>query len=116
LASFTCNRSLIGEGNNLPALCNIRQRIHLEIGNSTCQIHLIGEHYYNQLDENDHQHVWLADAEVSYIKDKWRFSMSLCNLFNQKEYRYTTYSSIQQYTSWIKMRPREILVSIQYQL
>lgn len=116
LASLTCNRSLIGESNNLPALWNIRQRIHLEIGNSTYQIRLTGEHYYNQLDENYHQHVWLADAEVSYIKDKWRFSMSLCNLFNQKEYRYTTYSAIQQYSSWIKMRPREILVSIQYQL
>lgn len=116
LASLTCNRSLIGENNNLPALWNIRQRIYLEIGNSTYQIRLTGEHYYNQLDENHHQHVWLADAEASYIKDKWRFSMTLCNLFNQKEYRYTTYSAIQQYTSWIKMRPREILVSIQYQL
>lgn len=116
LASLTCNRSLIGEGNNLPALWNIRQRIYLEIGNSTYQIRLTGEHYYNQLDENHHQHVWLADAEASYIKDKWRFSMSLCNLFNQKEYRHTTYSAIQRYTSWIKMRPREILVSIQYQL
>lgn len=116
LASLTCNRSLIGESNNLPALWNIRQRIYLEIGNSTYQIRLTGEHYYNQLDENHHQHVWLADAEASYIKDKWRFSMSLCNLFNQKEYRHTTYSAIQQYTSWIKMRPREILVSIQYQL
>lgn len=116
LASLTCNRSLIGEGNNLPALWNIRQRIYLEIGNSTYQIRLTGEHYYNQLDENHHQHIWLADAEVSCIKDKWRFSMGLCNLFNQKEYRYTTYSAIQQYTSWIKMRPREILVSIQYQL
>lgn len=116
LASLTCNRSLIGENNNLPALWNIRQQIYLEIGNSTYQIRLTGEHYYNQLDENHHQHVWLADAEASYIKDKWRFSMSLCNLFNQKEYRHTTYSAIQQYTSWIKMRPREILVSIQYQL
>lgn len=116
LASLTCNRSLIGENNNLPALWNIRQQIYLEIGNSTYQIRLTGEHYYNQLDENHHQHVWLADAEASYIKNKWRFSMSLCNLFNQKEYRYTTYSAIQQYTSWIKMRPREILVSIQYQL
>lgn len=116
LASLTCNRSLIGRNNNLPALWNIRQQIYLEIGNSTYQIRLTGEHYYNQLDENHHQHVWLADAETSYIKNKWRFSMSLCNLFNQKEYRYTTYSAIQQYTSWIKMRPREILVSIQYQL
>lgn len=116
LASLTCNRSFIGENNNLPALWNIRQQIYLEIGNSTYQIRLTGEHYYNQLDENHHQHVWLADAETSYIKNKWRFSMSLCNLFNQKEYRYTTYSAIQQYTSWIKMRPREILVSIQYQL
>lgn len=116
LASLTCNRSLIGRNNNLPALWNIRQQIYLEIGNSTYQIRLTGEHYYNQLDENHHQHVWLADAEASYIKDKWRFSMTLCNLFNQKEYRYTTYSAIQQYTSWIKMRPREILVSIQYQL
>lgn len=116
LASLTCNRSLIGRNNNLPALWNIRQQIYLEIGNSTYQIRLTGEHYYNQLDENHHQHVWLADAETSYIKNKWRLSMSLCNLFNQKEYRYTTYSAIQQYTSWIKMRPREILVSIQYQL
>lgn len=116
LASLTCNRSLIERNNNLPALWNIRQQIYLEIGNSTYQIRLTGEHYYNQLDENHHQHVWLADAETSYIKNKWRFSMSLCNLFNQKEYRYTTYSAIQQYTSWIKMRPREILVSIQYQL
>ena len=116
LASFTCNRSLIGEGNSLPALWDIRQKINLEIGNRTLLVRLIGEHYYNQLDENHHQQVWLADAEALYIKDKWRFSMSLCNLFNQKEYRYTTYSTIQQYTSWIKMRPREILVSIQYQL
>lgn len=116
LASLTYNRSFIGENNNLPALWNIRQQIYLEIGNSTYQIRLTGEHYYNQLDENHHQHVWLADAEASYIKDKWLFSMSLCNLFNQKEYRHTTYSAIQQYTSWIKMRPREILVSIQYQL
>lgn len=116
LASFTCNRSLIGEGNSLPVLWDIRQRIHLEIGNSTYQVRLSGEHYYNQLDKNHHQHVWLADAEASYIKDKWRFSINLCNLFNQKEYRYTTYSTIQQYTSWIKMRPREILVSVQHQL
>ena len=116
LATLTCNRSRIGEGNSLPALWDIRQKINIEIGNRTFLVRLIGEHYYNQLDENHHQHVWLADAEASYIKDKWRFSMSLCNLFNQKEYRYTTYSAIQQYTSWIKMRPREILVSIQYQL
>lgn len=57
LASLTCNRSLIGESNNLPALWNIRQRIYLEIGNSTYQIRLTGEHYYNQLDEYHHQHV-----------------------------------------------------------
>ena len=68
LASLTCNRSLIGRNNNLPALWNIRQQIYLEIGNSTYQIRLTGEHYYNQLDENHHQHVWLADAETSYIK------------------------------------------------
>lgn len=46
LASLTCNRSLIGGNNNLPALWNIRQQIYLEIGNSTYQIRLTGEHYY----------------------------------------------------------------------
>lgn len=116
LATLTCNHSIIGEGNHLPALWDIRQKINFEIGNRTFSIRLSGEHYYNQLDEDSRQHVWLADAGASYIKDKWRFSMSLCNLFNQKEYRYTTYSAVQQYTSWIKMRPREILFSVQYQL
>ena len=34
---------------------------------------------------------------------------------NKKEYSYTLYSAVQSSTSWIKLRPREYLLSIQYQ-
>ncbi len=115
-ATFACNRSCVGAGDELPVLWNIRQKLNLGLGNRTFSIRLIGEHYYNQLDQNNRQHVWMADAEASCIYGKWRFSAYLHNLFNQKEYCYTTYSAVQQYTSWIKIRPREFLVSVQYQL
>lgn len=115
-ARLTNRYSVIDRNKDLPSLWDIRQKINLGIGNRLFHIQLIGEHYYNQLNKENHQHVWLTDVEVSYTHGKWRFCANLRNLLNQKEYRYTTYSAIQQYTSRIKMRPREFIISAQYQL
>ena len=50
-----------------------------------------------------------------YNTGKWRWTAGLTNLFNQKEYRQTTYSDIRSHASWMKIRPREMMVSVQYQ-
>ena len=100
---------------SLPTLWSIRQRLSLGIGNDTWNMNLKGEHYRNELSPDEHKDTWLADIALHYNVGKWRWTVSLNNLFNQKEYRYTTYSDIRSYTSWMKMRPRETMISIQYQ-
>lgn len=111
-ANFNQSRTCINTP--LPALWDIQQRLSLNIGNDTWNIHLRGEHYYNEVSKDEHKNLWLADVGLQYNTSKWRWSASLNNIFNQEEYRYTTYSDIRSYTSWIKMRPREYLVSVQY--
>ncbi len=100
---------------SLPALWDIQQSLTLHIGNDTWNVNLNGEHYRNELSANEYKDTWLADVSIQYHTGKWRWLASFNNLFNQKEYRYTTYSDIRSYTSWIKMRPREVMVSLQYQ-
>ena len=72
---------------------------------------------------------WTLDAQVGmnfffyendatatrYKTRKWRVEASLSNLFNKKEYAYTTYSSTQSYTSRLNIRPREVMVTAGYQ-
>ncbi|MBQ3189980.1 MAG: TonB-dependent receptor [Bacteroides sp] len=112
-STLTKNNTRISSS-SLPALWEIQQRLSLNIGNNVCNLNLSGEHYYNELSVNESKSMWLADIALQYNLDKWRWTVNLNNLFNQKEYRYTTYSDIKSRTSWIKMRPREYLVTLQY--
>lgn len=108
------NRSQTRITTSLPALWDVQQRLSLNIGNDVWNLNVGGEHYYNELSATDSQHTWLADVGIQYNVGKWRWKATLSNLFNRKEYRYTTYSDVRSYTSWMKMRPREVLVSVQY--
>ena len=111
----TLTRSETRISTSLPALWNVRQRLSFSIGTDDLNLSLNGEHYYNELSADDSQSTWLADASLQYNVGKWRWTVSLNNLFDRSAYRYTTYSDVRSRTSWIKMRPREFLVSLQYQ-
>ena len=108
------NRSQTHITTTLPALWEVQQHLSFDIGNEEWNLTLGGEHYYNELSDTESKNTWLADASLQHSFGKWKLIASLHNLFNQKEYRYTTYSDVRSYTSWIKMRPREVLVSMQY--
>ena len=111
-ATLTRSETLIST--SLPALWEAQQRLSINLGNDDWNLSLSGEHYYNELSADESKNTWLADISLQYNIGKWRWTANLTNLFNQEEYRYTTYSDIQSRTSWIKMRPRELLVSVQY--
>lgn len=110
----TLTRSETRINTSLPALWEVQQRLSINIGNDDWNLSLGGEHYYNELSADESKSTWLADVALQYNIGKWRWTASLTNLFDQKEYRYTTYSEINSRTSWIKIRPRECLVSVQY--
>ena len=111
----TLTRSETRISTPLPALWEVQQRLSLSIGNEDFNLNLNGEHYYNELSVDESKSTWLADAGIQYNVGKCRWTLSLNNLFNQEEFRYTTYSDVRSFTSWMKIRPRECVVSLQYQ-
>ena len=111
----TLTRSETRISTYLPALWEVQQRLSLSIGNEDFNLNLNGEHYYNELSADESKNTWLADAGIQYNVGKCRWTLSLNNLFNQEEFRYTTYSDVRSFTSWMKIRPRECVVSLQYQ-
>lgn len=114
-AAISCGISQIGDNTHLSPLWNVSQHLTLSLGFKDMAFQLSGEHFYNELNASQHLNTWLADASLVYKPKQWRFAASITNLFHKKEYTYTVYSAVQSNTSWIKLRPREFLLTVQYQ-
>lgn len=114
-ANISYNASQIGADTHLDPLWNISQRFTMNWGFNKTEIQLSGEHYYNDLSGTQHLNTWLADASVIYKIKKWRLMASVTNLLDKKQYIYTLYSNVESYTSWMNLRPREYLFTMQYQ-
>lgn len=114
-ATVSCGVSGIGEDTRLDPLWDVAQRLTLSLGFHDTDFRLSGEHFYNDLSKDRHLNTWLADVSLIHKAGKWRFTASAMNLFNKEQYRYTLYSTVQSYTSWVKLRSREFMVSVQYQ-
>ncbi len=104
-ATVSCVGGGIGEDTSLDPLWEVAQRLTLSLEFHDTEFRLSGEHFYNDLSKNQHLNIWLADVSLIHKVGKWRFAASAINLFNKEQYRYTLYSAVQSYTSWIKLRP-----------
>lgn len=107
--------SKIGTDTRLTPLLDFVQRLRLTFSMGRVDFCLSGEHYSNDLGGGTHLNTVFADASLIYKKGKWRLEASLNNLFNKKEYAYTTYSATQSYTSRLNIRPREAMATVNYQ-
>lgn len=107
--------SKIGDNARLAPLLDFVQRLHLTFSIGHVNIRLSGEHYRNDLNSDTHLNTLFADASLIYRTGKWRLEGSLNNLFDKKEYAYTTYSATQSYTSRLNIRPREFVMTAGYQ-
>lgn len=107
--------SKIGSDTHLTPLLDFVQRLRLTFSIGQVDLRLSGEHYRNDLGEGTHLNTVFADASFIYKTKRWRFEANLNNLFNKKEYAYTTYSATQSYTSRLNIRPREAMITANYQ-
>ncbi|MDR1879850.1 MAG: TonB-dependent receptor [Tannerellaceae bacterium] len=98
----------------LAPLWNVTQRLQLFYELSGVALSLLAEHYRNDVGKGQPVHAFFADLSLSWRWRRWQFGLSATNLFDRRQYRYTEYSSIQSYTSWIHIRGRECLFSARY--
>ena len=75
--------------------------------------HISGEHYRNELTDDQFKNVFLLDTKVIFkLNKRLELSASLSNIFNQRTYNYTTYNQLTSFESQRWLRGRELLISI----
>lgn len=112
---FSFNRSKTG--NELTkTLADWIQRLTLISTIRNVDISLSGVLYHNEIQNSPSVNTLLADAKVTWRIKKVRLSASLRNIFNKKTYEETTYSGIGIFANRYWLRPRELMVNIQFSL
>jgi hypothetical protein len=106
--------STIGHDTRLAPLWNMVQKATVSYDLFPFGIDLSAEHYYNDISPNKPVSVFFADLSFRLKHGDWQFEASATNLFDQQQYRYTEYTSLQSYTSRIFIRGRELLIAARY--
>lgn len=75
--------------------------------------HISGEHYRNELADNDYKNVLLLDTKVVYkLTKRLELSASLTNIFDERTYDYKSYNELSTFESRRWLRGRELLITI----
>lgn len=96
------------------SLFNWRQSVSATATISHVDLSFSLVHYHNELQEGSHLNTLLGDASAVWRMKKLRLSAELRNLFNKKNYMETIYSGISTLTDSYYLRPRELMISVQY--
>ena len=101
-------------GTNASWLGNMENELLLNImPHRKWEWHISGEHYRNELTDDQFKNVFLLDTKVKYkLNKRLELSASLSNIFNQRTYNYTTYNQLTSFESQRWLRGRELLISI----
>ena len=77
------------------------------------QIKLIGDHFRNQISDNQHKNLYLADLSSSYtFSNGVELSFTALNLFDQRTYGYTINESLLRTSKEYQLRARMIMASV----
>ncbi len=113
--SFSFNRSKTEEEwSRTLADWTQRQTLISTIGN--VDLSVSGVLYHNELQGSPSVNTLLADAKLTWRIGKVRLSATLRNLFNKHTYAETTYSGVGIFTNRYWLRPRELMVKVQFSL
>lgn len=77
------------------------------------QIKIVGDHFCNQVAENQHKNLYLADASTSYsLKNGIELTLWVLNLFDQRTYGYTINENLSRMSKEYQLRARTIIGSV----
>jgi len=114
LATIRYGVSKIGEDTRLTPLWNVVQKLQLSYELSPWTIKLSTDHYHNDVSSSKSIDKFFIDLSLRWKYGSWQLEAYSNNLLNNKQYRYTEYTSNQSYTSWIDIRGREFILAAKY--
>lgn len=104
----------IGNDTKLQPLWNIVQKMNLSYDFTFVELAVTADHYYNDVSREQGKNTCLVDASLQRKSGRWQITLTANNLLNKNQYRYTQYTEIQSYTSWVNIRGRELLAAVRY--
>lgn len=113
--TFTVNNSH-SAATSLGTLFDHVQRLTLISTINKVDLSVSGIYYHNELNGSPAVNTLLANARVTWRMKRLRLTAELRNVFNKKAYAETSYSGIGIFTNSYELRPRELMVSAQFNL
>ena len=97
---------------------NLEQQLQVTLTpHRQLQIQLSGVHFYNQIQEKLHKHLFLADVQLTYtFTSGVELSLIGHNLFNQASYSYTSYGTLTTTSQNYHIRPRDLILGLFFRL
>lgn len=114
--TFLYGASRIGSSTRLTPLWNIAQKLQLSYSFFPVDVAYSVEHYHNDVSRNKSVNMLLSTISFRWKIGGWQVNGGVANLFDKKQYGYTQYTSVESYTSWVKIRGREFYVSLRIPL
>ncbi len=111
--TFSLSRSEAG-ADAANSLFNWTQRLSLTSTLGHVDATLGGIFYHNDLMNAPAVNTLLVDASIVWRLRRVRIKAELRNIFNKKDYSTTTYSGVGVFTNSYSLRPRELVVSVQF--
>jgi hypothetical protein len=101
-----------------PFMRNLKQNFTYYIPiTKKINIMIIGEYLRNQVSANQHVTMFLMDAVARYkVSPKFELTLSLNNIFDTREYSYSSYTDLYYMSYSYKLRPMNILFTANVQL
>ncbi|EGN56045.1 hypothetical protein PRBRB14_04210 [Hallella multisaccharivorax DSM 17128] len=112
---FNFDHSKSGQA-SMGTLNNWMQRLSLTSTLGNVDLTANGIMYHNELPEAPSVNVLLLDAQLVWRLKGARINVALRNLCNKKTYAVTRYSGVGAFTDNYELRPRELLLSVQFSL
>lgn len=100
----------------ISTLFDWRQRLSLTSTIGKIDLTLSAIYYHNELQSGNALNTMISDADAVWRIKKARISLAFSNLFNKKDYFVSQYSGISTFTDYYRLRGRELLLSIQFNI
>ncbi len=72
-----------------------------------------GEFYRNIVDAGEYKNIFMLDTKITFnVSKRIGIDLSATNIFDVKEYRYTSYGDISMYERSNRLRGREFMISV----
>jgi hypothetical protein len=112
------NNMILTDGNTKSSSTSMKQKLNVSLFlTKGIQAFVGAEHYHTKFDDNTADGLVLLDIGARWtVSDRIDVNLSATNLLNDANYRYTRYETLSETVYRYRIRPRNVILSVQVKI